>query len=87
MPKYIPTKEELEFILETYSETKKYTKVAEATGLSTQIVTRIIKENQKVQVATPNEKYCGPEPFFPTKEEYLQFWNPSQEWKESYERI
>ena len=85
MSKYAPSLNEIKAIMKCYAEKGTYAAVAREFNISSAIATRIVKENKNTQFAPVIEKYTGPVPLeFPNFNEIVRFYNPSEEWSDSY---
>ena len=74
--KYEPTPELLEEILTKYAQNGNYSQTARSVGISTPVVTRIIKENYKpneTKIKQTKLTYNGLAPQEPTEKEKIDF--------------
>lgn len=74
--KYEPTPELLEEILTKYTQNGNYSQTARSVGMSTPVVTRIIKENYKpneTKIKQTKLTYNGLAPQEPTEKEKIDF--------------
>lgn len=74
--KYEPTPELLEEILTKYAQNGNYSQTARSVGMSTPVVTRIIKENYKpneTKIKQTKLTYNGLAPQEPTEKEKIDF--------------
>ena len=74
--KYEPTPELLEEILTKYAQNGNYSQTARSVGISTPVVTRIIKENYKpneTKIKQTKLTYNGLAPQEPTEKEKIEF--------------
>ena len=74
--KYEPTPELLEEILTKYAQNGNYSQTARSVGMSTPVVTRIIKENyksNKTKIKQTKLTYNGLAPQEPTEKEKIDF--------------
>lgn len=85
MSKYTPSLDEIKAIMKCYAEKGTYAAVAREFNISSAVATRIVKENKNTQFAPVIENYTGPVPLeFPNFNEIVRFYNPSEEWSDSY---